>query len=317
MIDIIIPAFNAHDTIERAIASVIAQTAIDQIKITIVDDCSSVGYAACIDKFKHLVPIREIRLTVNGGPGVARQAGIDITEQKYIAFLDADDVLYTAASIAKLLTVMEEEPKIYMVSSYFYEELPNGSFLSHENDTTWVFGKVYRREYLDRHQIRFNTTRANEDLGFNTKVRSRATQKDMIYFLFEHTYLWRHKPESITRTNFGAYANRDGFLGFIQNKKEALAHPKAELQFVADDGIKTIISCYFMFCDVLQETPKNKDASLAALRDFWEAIGRGIYCGSTQWIVADAFNEVAHKWGRQRSIPSITMSEFINMMEEG
>jgi glycosyltransferase involved in cell wall biosynthesis len=298
MIDIIIPAFNAHDTIERAIASVIAQTAIDQIKITIVDDCSSVGYAACIDKFKHLVPIREIRLTVNGGPGVARQAGIDITEQKYIAFLDADDVLYTAASIAKLLTVMEEEPKIYMVSSYFYEELPNGSFLSHENDTTWVFGKVYRREYLDRHQIRFNTTRANEDLGFNTKVRSRATQKDMIYFLYE-------------------YANRDGFLGFIQNKKEALAHPKAELQFVADDGIKTIISCYFMFCDVLQETPKNKDASLAALRDFWKAIGRDIYRGSPQWIVADAFNEVARKWGRQRSIPSITMSEFINMMEEG
>ena len=49
MIDIIIPAFNAHDTIEQAIASVIAQTAIDQIKITIVDDCSSVCYAACID----------------------------------------------------------------------------------------------------------------------------------------------------------------------------------------------------------------------------------------------------------------------------
>jgi glycosyltransferase involved in cell wall biosynthesis len=44
MVNIIIPAYNAHKTIRQAIASVASQENQEQIKLTIVDDCSSEPY---------------------------------------------------------------------------------------------------------------------------------------------------------------------------------------------------------------------------------------------------------------------------------
>ena len=37
------------------------------------------------------LPIRLIAMSQNGGPGTARNAAWDVSVQKYIAFLDADD----------------------------------------------------------------------------------------------------------------------------------------------------------------------------------------------------------------------------------
>ena len=31
----------------------------------------------------------------------------------------------------------------------------------------WVFGHVYRRSFLNKHNIRMTPTRANEDVGYN------------------------------------------------------------------------------------------------------------------------------------------------------
>ena len=39
-IDIIIPAYNAHNTIDKALASIACQNISDKIKVTIVNDCS-------------------------------------------------------------------------------------------------------------------------------------------------------------------------------------------------------------------------------------------------------------------------------------
>lgn len=316
MIDIIIPAYNAHNTIDRAIASVLIQTVRDQIKVTIVDDQSDHGYDETVKRFEGLLRIQEIRLPKNGGPGVARQAGLDATEGKYVLFLDADDVYLTAPAIQHILQPMEEEPNIYMVSAYFFEEIPDGSFLSHEHDTTWVFGKAYRREYLKRHQIRFNKTRANEDMGFNTKVRSFAGPQDSIYFLYEHTYLWQHKADSITRENHGRYAYTTGYIGFIENKAEALSHPGANPDFVQDDGVKTIISMYFMYADLMAYAPKEKDKAETSLRDFWERIGRKIYRQAHPILITEAHNEVSKRWGRPRTIPPLTLQDFITMLNQ-
>jgi len=50
------------------------------ITITIIDDCSSVQY-----------DVKTIRMPQNGGPGAARQYGINHTIEPFIMFVDAGD----------------------------------------------------------------------------------------------------------------------------------------------------------------------------------------------------------------------------------
>ena len=91
LIDIIIPAYKAQDSIERTIASIVIQSMKDNIKVTIVNDCDVNDYKKIISRYSDLIDIREIRLDKNGGPGVARQYGIDNTDLPYFTCIDADD----------------------------------------------------------------------------------------------------------------------------------------------------------------------------------------------------------------------------------
>ena len=51
MIDVIIPAYNAYDTIERTLKSIEKQTIKSLLKVYIVDDCSSRDYNYLKDLF--------------------------------------------------------------------------------------------------------------------------------------------------------------------------------------------------------------------------------------------------------------------------
>ena len=42
-VDVIVPSYNAHKTLRRALLSVTAQSIADEIDVTVVDDCSPRG----------------------------------------------------------------------------------------------------------------------------------------------------------------------------------------------------------------------------------------------------------------------------------
>jgi glycosyltransferase involved in cell wall biosynthesis len=84
----ILPLYNKAHTINRAIASVLAQTAGD-CEVIVVDDGSTDGSAEAIDS-AHLASITLIRQT-NAGPGRARNVGAAAATGAFLAFLDSDD----------------------------------------------------------------------------------------------------------------------------------------------------------------------------------------------------------------------------------
>ena len=108
LIDIIIPAYNAHNTIENTLLSIASQTIRDQIKVTIVNDGSKKDYSKIIKKLSNLLDIEEIILEKNVGCGKARQIGLDKTKSKYIMFVDADDMLANPLTAFSLYTIMED-----------------------------------------------------------------------------------------------------------------------------------------------------------------------------------------------------------------
>ena len=66
-IDIIVPAYKAQHVLHRVLGSVIIQTAVDFIKVTIVNDADENDYQDIIKPFEQFVDIQEIRMEVNGG----------------------------------------------------------------------------------------------------------------------------------------------------------------------------------------------------------------------------------------------------------
>ena len=49
------------------------------------------------------------------------------------------------------------------VFSSFVEEMDSNQKKVHSKDTTWLFGKMYRRDFLERNRIIFNNSRENDN----------------------------------------------------------------------------------------------------------------------------------------------------------
>lgn len=87
---VIIPAWNAVDTISASIDSVLAQTTAPH-EIIVVDDGSADATSALV-KGRYKKHVLLITLPENAGPSAARNAGLDAATGSHVCFLDSDDV---------------------------------------------------------------------------------------------------------------------------------------------------------------------------------------------------------------------------------
>lgn len=105
-VSIVIAAFNAADTIGRAIAGALAQRDV-MLEVIVADDCSTDAtreiVAAIADPRLRLVALPE-----NRGPGGARNAGIAAARGRWIAVLDADDTLHPDR-LSRMIAKVESE----------------------------------------------------------------------------------------------------------------------------------------------------------------------------------------------------------------
>jgi len=92
-ISVIIPAYNAEKTIRRTLNSVENQTMLPK-EVIVVDDCSIDQTNAIIREYMNTskLNIRHEIQAANAGAGSARNAGWLVASEKYVAFLDADDM---------------------------------------------------------------------------------------------------------------------------------------------------------------------------------------------------------------------------------
>ncbi|MCL2159633.1 MAG: glycosyltransferase [Oscillospiraceae bacterium] len=218
MVNIIMPAYNAHKTIRQAIASVAAQDGQDKIKLTIVDDCSDEPYDYLADEYRYL-NMEILRKPSNTGPGQARQHGIDRTDCEYMMFLDADDCLYCPDAVKKLLATIEEGAYDVVSSVFLEESACSGEYDIHRNDLIWMHGKIYRTQYIKERNIRFGKARLNEDNAFNTIILNTDAE---ICFAEYATYVWKNNKDSITRNRGSENYLADSIGDFIANAEHAL-----------------------------------------------------------------------------------------------
>lgn len=109
LISVVIPAYNAEKTIEKAIQSAIGQTYSD-LEVVIIDDCSQDGTIKIVADYAKIDNrIRVFQNHTNKGVAFSRNRGVGAARGEWIAFLDSDD-RWDMSKLEKQAALLEQNP---------------------------------------------------------------------------------------------------------------------------------------------------------------------------------------------------------------
>ena len=189
-ISIIVPVYNASKTIERCINSIRSQSFKD-FEAIFIDDGSTDDSLAICERLAQEDPRLIVAHKANGGVSSARNAGLSKASGEWIAFADSDDALgadylkslyETAAPLSGVDLVVSGYKCVYPNNSA-REYVFTGGLMPPQKALAlkrlyrygFPFGKLYRRELLDKHNIRFDTSiNMAEDMLFMLEFMHRA-----------------------------------------------------------------------------------------------------------------------------------------------
>lgn len=317
MVNIIIPAYNAHKTIRQAIASVAIQDEQEKIKLTIVDDCSAEPYDYLLDDFKYL-NINILRKEINSGPGQARQYGIDHTTCEYLIFLDADDCLYASDSVKKLLSAIENGGYDAVSSAFLEENADNSGYFTHQNSLVWMHGKIYRTQYIKERNIRFSEIRGSEDQAFNMIILNTAVETRTC-FIEDITYVWKNNRDSVTRCgNFVV----DTFGDYVLNCEYALKESirlNTQKNRLVNCALSYLISFYGYYLMFLREKKEKAFINdlMSTIKSFYKSIPAELKKEITPEQIEPIFYQqyIINSIISQNIIMTISIFEFIKMIK--
>lgn len=116
LISVVLPAYNAEETILETLQSVLEQT-YRYMEVLVVDDGSSDSTAAIVERVAK--SDRRVRLITkaNGGVADARNAAIAVASGEYVAPIDADD-LWFPRKLEKQMAKVMQSPGVGLVYAW-------------------------------------------------------------------------------------------------------------------------------------------------------------------------------------------------------
>lgn len=191
MIDfsIIIPAHNSEAFISRALESVRSQIYDRNWYeiIVVCDDCQDATADVARLYADHVIE------TSYGRDGLARQAGIDIAQGRWILFMDDDD-WWLHEYVLQTLNEQIDETFDILLFGFIWKGIGNTDPIRHMPDGRtgyWpnVWSKMHNREWLLKTGIRWTGQRMTSDLKFS---RDEFRQGPKIKVLHQPLYYYNY-----------------------------------------------------------------------------------------------------------------------------
>lgn len=139
---------------------------------------------------------------VHSGVSAARNYGLDYSNADYVMFCDIDDGFLSNYALHMIFNAMREGFD-FLTGAFIEESLDtqgNPTLVRHERDMSFMHGKVYRREFLVEHDIRFDPTMTlHEDGYFNALAYLVAEKEGTAKRIDTPFYIWRWSDDSTVR----------------------------------------------------------------------------------------------------------------------
>jgi glycosyltransferase involved in cell wall biosynthesis len=201
-LQILIPQYKeTEEIIKPLLDSIEIQQNIDlknEVGVIIVNDGTDIHLSRdFLDKYTYHI---DYYLNEHKGVSATRNACLDYATADYVMFCDADDMFYNACGL--YIVFREFESGFDSLVSAFVEEtrMPDSKepvYINHDMDTTFVHGKIHRRQYLIDQNIRWNEKLTiHEDSYFNCLCQKLAGELKYSQTPF---YLWRWRDASVCR----------------------------------------------------------------------------------------------------------------------
>ena len=198
----LIPQFNETNEVMRPmLESISAQQGVDlkkDIEVIIGNDGSDIKLSEdFLDGFSY--PIRYVQFEHSGLPGTRKKL-FDMATADYVMFCDADDMLLTNLALYTIFAILDKGCDA-LVCDFMEEVLDRRTgrslFFPHKRDTTFVHGKIYRRQFLlDNNIVWHPDVKCHEDSGYNCLALKVAKN---VQYCQTPLYLWKWREGSICR----------------------------------------------------------------------------------------------------------------------
>lgn len=202
-LQILIPQYKETDeVIKPLLDSLTIQQNVDlknDLGVIIVNDGSDVFLS---DELLNSYPFKiEYCKNEHLGVSATRQKAFDLSTADYVMFCDADDMFFNACGLWMIFREIDNDGFDSLVSVFVEEtrhpETKEILYTNHEMDSTFVHGKVHKRQYLIDNNIKWNPNLTiHEDSFFNIQCQKLSTNVKYCQVPF---YLWKWRDDSVCR----------------------------------------------------------------------------------------------------------------------
>lgn len=321
-LQILVPQYKETDEIIKPLLdSIEVQQNIDlenDVGVIIVNDGTDVHLSEEL-LHRYSFPI-EYHLHEHSGVSATRNAALDLATADYVMFCDADDMFFNACGMYIVFREMEGNGFDSLVSAFVEEsrhpETREPLYINHDMDSTFVHGKIHRRQYLIDNGIRWNPDLTiHEDSYFNCLCQRLAKELKYSQTAF---YLWRwrdnsvcrHDPKYILKTYNNMLDSSDALVQqFIDRGR------KADAQFY---GVNMIYDAYFTMNKdewLNQENGEYRHATERRFADYWRKY-KHLHDSIPQDIRAQIIMGIKNRmYGEGMLLETQTFAEWIKVIE--
>lgn len=228
-LSVIIPLYNAGNDFKACMESLIAQTW-TALEIIIVNDGSTDNSVDIAKYYAENYPHVRLLHQANAGASVARNRGMDIATGKYIAFVDADDLVYPHMYETLMTMALEDDLDVAQCNADWSERDTGVTWQSIPTDrirstgvltgpdwlrmalfsrrwTHVVWMGVYRREVIEKNNIRFIPGLHHQDIVWTTEfvfnaLRARYTEESLYKYFLHNNSVSRLKRQGNKNLNY-------------------------------------------------------------------------------------------------------------------
>ena len=269
-VTMIIPVYNAQDTLEATINSVVNQTiGFENIELILADDKSSDNSRDIINNYANKYDnIKPIFLKENSGtPAKPRNLGIDSATSPYLIFLDSDDEIIPDYCETLYNSIEKEKADVVYCGNSI--KFLDGIYASFKEDpkledpsslrlTMW--GVCFSKKFIKEHDIKCPSTLA-QDVVFSIKAFTQANK--IIQLPNYRGYVYTAENESSVTHN----ASKNSFKKYLKGfslMKDYLDENKLNKERIWVIHLPLLLYMFFK----IDENKKEKIDILKKYREF-------------------------------------------------